>query len=73
MSDPARRTMPSPAPNAERARHGAPPAATSLTSAPHDGLLLLAALTGHRGLLTAWLRVERGRGRADAAGGAWGG
>jgi len=33
----------------------------SLAPAPHDGLLLLAALTGNRRLLAAWETVERTR------------
>jgi hypothetical protein len=35
-----------------------------LTPAPHDGLLLLAALTGNRRLLRAWFQVEQVRERA---------
>jgi hypothetical protein len=68
MIDQTERTTTPPAPNADRARSGALPAVTSPRSAPHDGLLLLAALTGHRGLLTAWLQVERGREQVGAAG-----
>lgn len=60
MIDWAQRTLTPPAPGAKRMRHGGLPAAAA-RSAPHDGLLLLAALTGSRGLLTAWWRVERGR------------
>jgi hypothetical protein len=68
MIDRTGRTTAPPASDAERTRHGALLAATSPGSDPHDGLLLLAALTGHRGLLTAWLRAERARERAGAAG-----
>ena len=58
MDDQAPSTMTPPAPGAQDARHGVLPVGASLMSAPHDGLLLLAALTGHRSLLTVWLRVE---------------
>jgi hypothetical protein len=34
---------------------------TPSSTAPHDGLLLLAALTGNQALLRAWLRVENER------------
>ena len=72
MDDRAYRSMPPRAPGAAPTHQGVLPTLAALTP-PHDGLLLLAALTGNRSLLTAWLRVERTRELAVVPGAAWGG
>ena len=51
-------TMTARASGAQETRHGLRLVGAPLEVAAHDGLLLLAALTGHRGLLTAGLRFE---------------
>jgi hypothetical protein len=50
-----------PDPSADRAARAAPLAVPPPMAAPHDGLLVLAALTGSPRLLVAWRRAGRVR------------